>query len=293
MWFDIIRKKVVNMQVVKDIMHHLDGIFHYTKSMPNKIKNSKFNAARSTYNYIRNNMYVIEYDEWYEERAPRVRESEAYSKRFEKVLKELTEWYNSIPRETKKKSKNIFREINKELNAAKSLFLDSDFVFEENKPYVFGTYYRDKDTSTVNLPGQKKRMNPKGHIYPNFSEREEEKLIQNITDTLTHEYGHQASRSIDSPTRGDSFYEEMLAYLVEYPNDKQKAFESWLQHPHVKESVQRDVSGRKRELYDDIKMATKSGIVGKRNPKLYINIMSALYNTVGPGRNRGQVYSYN
>ena len=136
-------------------------------------------------------------------RAPRVRESEAYAKRFEKVLKELTEWYNSIPRETKRKSRNIFREINKELNAAKSLFLDSDFVFEKNKPYVWGTYYTGKDTSTVNLPGQKRRMNP-GYIYPNFSEKEE-KLIQNITNTLSHEYGHQASRSIDSPTKDDIF----------------------------------------------------------------------------------------
>jgi len=85
MWFDIIRKKVVNMDVVKDIIHHLDGVFHYSKSMPNKIKNSKYNDARSTYNYIKNNMYVIEYDNWYEERAPKVRESEAYVKRFENV----------------------------------------------------------------------------------------------------------------------------------------------------------------------------------------------------------------
>ena len=282
------------MGVVKDIMHHLDGIFHYTKRMPNKIKNSKFNDARSTYNYIRNNMYVIEYDEWYEMRAPRVRESEAYAKRFKKVLKELTEWYNSIPRETKRKSRNIFREINKELNAAKSLFLDSDFVYEENKPYVWGTYYGHKDTSTVNLPGQKKRMNPKGYISPNFSEKEEEELIQNITNTLTHEYGHQASRSINSPARNDDFYEEMLAYLVEYPNDKQKAFESWLQHPAVKESVERGGPNRHRrkEVYNEIQNAVKSGVIGKRNERLYSKIMHALHNAVGPGRNPGRTYTY-
>ena len=46
-------------------------------------------------------------------------------------------------------------------------------------------------------------------------------------------------RSIGKPTE-DSFSEEMLAYLVEYPNDKQKALESWLRHPAVKESVERD-----------------------------------------------------
>ena len=145
-----------------------------SKSMPNKIKNSKFNDARSTYNYIRNNMYVIEYDEWYEERAPRVRESEAYAKRFEKILKELTEWYNSIPRETKRKSRNIFREINKELNAAKSLFLDSDFVFENDKR-VLGSYYPSTDTSTVNLPK---------HAQYAVIDDDEQELIQNISDTL-------------------------------------------------------------------------------------------------------------
>ena len=90
-------------------------------------------------------------------------------------------------------------------------------------------------------------MNPKGYIYPNFSEKEEKELIQNIMDTLSHEYGHQASRSIDSPTKDDSFYEEMLAYLVEYPNNKQKAFEGWLRHPAVKQSVNLDGTGRKRK----------------------------------------------
>ena len=291
MWFDIIRKKVVHMGVVKDIMHHLDGVFHYAKSMPNKIKNSKFNDARSTYNYIRNNMYVIEYDEWYEERAPRVRESEAYAKRFEKILKELTEWYNSIPRETKRKSRNLFKEVNKELNAAKSLFLDSDFAFDDYRR-ALGVYYPRKDTSTVNLPAQKRRMNAKGHILPNFSEKEEKELIQNIMETLSHEYGHQASRNIDSPARGDAFFEEMLAYFVQYPNDKQKALENWLRHPDVKESLKRGKLYR-RQLYDDIKMATQSGIIGKKNPKLYNNIMFALHNAVGPGRYQGEVYSYN
>jgi len=254
------------MDVVKDIIHHLDGVFHYSKSMPNKIKNSKYNDARSTYNYIKNNMYVIEYDNWYEERAPKVRESEAYVKRFEKLLRELTEWYNSVPKETKRKSRNLFREINKDLNAAKSLFLDSDFTFTDYRQSL-GVYYPSKDTSTVNLPAQKRRMNPKGYIFPNFSEKEEEKLIQNIADTLSHEYGHQASRSIGKPTE-DSFSEEMLAYLVEYPNDKRKALESWLRHPDVKDAVEKDKSGRRIKIYDAIKMAVQTGVVGNKNKTL-------------------------
>jgi hypothetical protein len=284
MWFDILRKKVVNMDVVADIIHHLDGIFYYTRNMSRKILNSKFNAARSTYNYIKNNLYVIEYDEWYEERAPRVQESEAYAKRFEKILKELTEWYNSIPKETKRKGSNLFKEINKELNAAKSLFLDSDFVFEGNSPNIFGRYYGRKDISTVNLPGQKRAVepySPEDYIFDfsdkkeELSEKQEKKLIQNIMDTLSHEFGHQASRSIGKPTK-DSFSEEMLAYLVEYPNDKQKALESWLRHPHVTADVEKDKSGNRRKLYDEIKMAVQTGLVGKKNKRLSDKIDSLL-----------------
>jgi len=254
MWFDILRKKVVNMDVVADIIHHLDGIFYYTRNMSRKILNSKFNAARSTYNYIKNNLYVIEYDEWYEERAPRVQESEAYAKRFEKILKELTEWYNSIPKETKRKSSNLYREINKDLNAAKSLLLDTDFTFTDYRR-ALGVYYPSKDTSTVNIPRHAEHS------------KDEEELIQSISNTLSHEFGHQASRSIGKPTE-DSFSEEMLAYLVEYPNDKQKALESWLRHPDVKAAVEKDKSGSRRKLYDDIKMAVQTGVVGKKNKGL-------------------------
>jgi len=254
MWFDIIRKKVVSMQVVRDMMHHFSGVFHYSREMPKEIQNSKYVDALSTYHYIQNNMYVIEWDEWDEENAPRVRDIEAYSKKFEKLLKELKEWYNSIPRETKIKSRNLFREINKELNAANSLFLDSDFVFENDRD-SWGTYYASTDTSTVNIPNQAKYSNHAGDGKIWY----EKGILQQIFDTLSHEFGHQASRSIDSPTWDDPFYEEMLAYLVEYPNNKERAYDSWLEHPDVKESMHKDKSGRKKEIYNKIDIAVKTG----------------------------------
>lgn len=285
MWFDIIRKEIVNMEVVKDIIHHLDGVFYYTKNIPKKIKNSKFNDARSKYNYLRNNMYVLEYDYYEERNLPRVNELSEYILKINLILIELTEWYNSVPRETKRKSRNLFREINKELNAAKSLFLDSDFEFEPklSGPGGFlGRYYPRKDTSTVNLPAAAKQA------------KEEEKLIEVISDTLSHEFGHQASRNINSDFRLDPFFEEMLAYLVQYPNDKQKAFKRWLEHPRVIEAVERGGPNRHRrkEVYDEIKNAVKSGVIGKRNEKLYTKIMLALHNAVGPGRNPGETYTY-
>lgn len=264
MWFDIVRKKVVNMQVVKDVMHHLNGVFYYSKSMSRQIKNDKYRDALLTYNYIRDFMYALEWDEYDEQYLPKVTEIEAYTKRFDKILKKLHEWYNSIPRETKSKSRNLFREINKELNSATSLLLDSDFVFQKDKPDYLGTYYPKTDTSTVNLPAQ-------ADLYST-----DKKLIQRISETLSHEFGHQASRSIDSPTLGDNFYEEMLAYLVEYPTNKEQAFEGWLNHPAVIESVERDRSGRKRQLYDDIDMAVKTGAMRDMNESLSDRIENLL-----------------
>ena len=114
MWFDIIRKKVVNMEVVRDMMAHLRDIIDKSPTIRKlNLPRNKFNSARSTFRWIQKNMYVIEYDEWYEERAPRVRESEAYAKRFEKVLKELTEWYNSIPQEKRENIENFLTKSTK------------------------------------------------------------------------------------------------------------------------------------------------------------------------------------
>ena len=281
MWFDIIRKKVVAMWIVRDIFYLLDDVFSEAIELPRKIKNSKFRDARSTYIYVAKNMYVIEWDEVEEKTLPRVRESEAYVKHFEKILKELGEWYNSIPKETKRENENIFRAINKKLNAANSLLLDSDFVFQNDRR-SWGVYSPSTDTSKVNVPK-----------FAEFADDEEE-LIEAISEVLSHEFGHQASESIDSPTRVSSFYEEMLAYLVEFPDDKQHAFESWLGHPDVKEAVQKDSSGILRELYDEIKMATKSGIIGnKKNNQLYDDITDQLYSVMDLQTNPTRSIQYN
>tara|TARA_R100000734_G_C3297571_1_gene88589 strand:+ start:162 stop:1004 length:843 start_codon:yes stop_codon:yes gene_type:complete len=280
MWFDIIRKKITNMQVVKDILISLNNIFYVSKKIPNKIKNRKFNNARSTFRYIEDNLYVMEYDSYEERNLPKVKEISEYIGRINSILINLTEWYNSVPKQTKRKSRNLFKEINKELNEAKSLFIDSDFEFVPEGRFL-GRYYPSKDTSKVNLPIAAKQA------------KEEEKLIEVITDTLNHEFGHQASRNINSDFGLDSFFEEMLAYLVQYPNDKQKAFKRWLIHPNVIEAVEMDGSGRRKEVYDEIKSAVKSGVIGKKNRQLYDDIILHLSSVMDLQTNPTSSIQYN
>jgi hypothetical protein len=270
------------MQVVKDILVSLNNIFYVSKKIPNKIKNRKFNNARSTFRYIEDNLYVMEYDYYDEKNLPKVREISEYIGRINLILINLTEWYNSVPRETKRKSRNLFKEINKELNEAKSLFIDSDFEFAPEGRFL-GRYYPSKDTSKVNLPIAAKHA--KG----------EEKLIELISNTLSHEFGHQASRNINSGFRLDSFFEEMLAYLVQYPNDKRRAFNNWLNHPNVIEAVERGGPNRHRrkEVYDEIKSAVKSGVIGKKNRQLYDGIILHLSSVMNLQTNPTSSIQYN
>jgi len=63
---------------------------------------------------------------------------------------------------------------------------------------------------------------------------------------------------------------------VENPTNKHKAFKDWLKHPDVIESMKRDRSGRKKEIYDDIKMAVQTGAMKVINESLSDKIENLL-----------------
>ena len=184
-----------------------------------------------------------------------------FAKKIDNYQQQLSDAYNKIPKKLKTqkysispKTSDAIKLINRKLNKMGSLLMTSDFEFA-GKDSSYGRYSREKDRGMANL-----------------SNREpEHRTIDEIVETLMHEDGHRASALIarelgvypyddedawKKPERGyglisKPFFEEMLAYLIEYPFDKEYALWRWLNHPSVIKDKDKD--DKLREVYDKIK----------------------------------------
>ena len=130
-----------------------------------------------------------------------------------------------------------------------SRIMTADFIVDRNNLKVGGggdaiAFYRPKDDSTnVNL------------FKPQFRSEYNKKLI---TDTLSHEFGHQASRNLNYPYRGevpagDIITEEFIAYTSMYPHAPNLAKINTLLHSDVKAKAK--VNKRTMKMYMAMKAA--------------------------------------
>lgn len=141
---------------------------------------------------------------------------------------------------------------NRVLNAAKSMWMESDFTF---KPYAEhgGMYLSSDNRQETNLS----RYGQMG--YDDTDEKE-------IMETIVHESAHRASDIInDNGFRHNPFFEEYLAYLAQYPKKKQtiERVHQFVRHPSVKRFVESEEGKEFKPIYDEMYVAG----MGLREPK--------------------------
>ena len=172
------------------------------------------------------------------------------------ILEEATRLYNSKREEYQKIGSRVYAPINRvaynmELNDAKSIWLDADFGFNRYRPYVLGSYYPDEKRQQVNLSAK---------------DFESEKDIESMIDTITHESAHRASHIINSyGFRRNPFFEEYLAYLVQYPNEEDTIprLKNFVHHTDVENFVNSPEGKEFKPAYDEMYVAA----MGLRRPK--------------------------
>ena len=165
-----------------------------------------------------------------------------------KILQELSNLYNTNKTEIERAGYSL-DEFNKLLNDMSSRIMTADFIVDRNNPKIGAAgdalaFYRGKDDATnVNL------------FNDNFRSEYNKKLI---TGTLSHEFGHQASRNLNYPYRGevpagDTITEEFIAYTSMYPHAPNLAKINTLLHSDVKAKAK--VNKRTMKMYMAMKAA--------------------------------------
>ena len=139
-------------------------------------------------------------------------------------------------------------DFNDMLNELSSKMMTADFRYKPKRRSA-GYYSPDDDAVVVNLAT---KLFPFGREY--YYEQQEK-----IYDTLTHEFGHQASKLLDYPykdksagiSEGNNLMEEYIAYTVQMPDNPNGRLLAVLRHPQVKRKARRNPATMK--MYNKIK----------------------------------------
>lgn len=261
MWFDILRKgntQAVYDRLLKDIKFLKKILNDPPKLLEPHLK--EFANILKEYEDEINLHIHKQNDDWGDYKLDKKYYLD-FAKKIDNYQQQLSDAYNRIPKKLKTqkysispKTSDAIKLINRRLNKMGSLLMTSDFVFDAKDKYA-GSYWQEIDRGYVNLDSTSRPI------------KDEDRIIS----ILNHEMGHRASALIarelgvypydDEDAWKNSeryygqyhkpFFEEMLAVLVQYPFDKEKALRAWLRHPHVIEDKDKD--DKLKEIYDKVK----------------------------------------
>ena len=261
MWFDILRKG--NTEAVYDrLLEDIRFLKKIVNDPPKLLEPHLKEFAKTLKEYEDEiNLHIHKQnDDWGDHNLDKKYYLD-FAKKIDNYQQQLSDAYNRIPKKLKTqkysispKTSDAIKLINRKLNKMGSLLMTSDFEFDA-KDDNYGRYNRHMDRGAANLSSRKS----------------EHRTIDEIVETLMHEDGHRASALIARKLgvypyddedawkkperaygfRSKPFFEEMLAYLVEYPFDKEYALWSWLNHPSVIKDKEKD--DKLKEVYDKIK----------------------------------------
>lgn len=194
-------------------------------------------------------------------------------RKLSKFATAVTNFYNSqrgkkILRSFMGRDKNsqerFLKNYNGALNYLKKSLMEGDFAFEHSQPNQIGFYADVLDSPTVVLDPKTIGSGKKG--------------IQNLTEIMSHEAGHRASRKLKYPYSKDGkrnlFFEEALAHTIEYPDEKDrlKRLVSILGRDDILEFVENspDISNVDmfNSMYDAYQELLEERNKGKREEKL-------------------------